>query len=220
EALREIGWQEHATFGPPFLEGGVTVFDLPASWATSHPAPFARRHRLRIGPKTEFAWPLAPGADGRPVDLRLFPSAERAGDFPAQLMDPGRTWAWAPAVHPGRGLLAGYAWRRADFPWVGNWEEHRDRESAPWGGRTEARGIEFGASPFAQGRDAMRALGSLRGTPVLTAIAKGARRDAVFYAFLAPVPAGCAGVDAVSVAHGVISVRLRGGPALSFSSIG
>ena len=44
---------------------------------------------------------------------------------------------------------------RADFPWVSLWEENRSRMFPPWNGQAITRGIEFGVSPFAEGRRAM-----------------------------------------------------------------
>ncbi len=166
-ASREIGWQEHPTFGPPFLEPGVTTFDASVAKAATYPVPFAARHRLAFG--KEFTWPMAPGADGKPVDLRVFGAGEPYGDFTAQLMDKA-DWCWFAGHHPKLGLACAYAWSFADYPWLGMWDEHLDRLTKPWSGRTEARGMEFGMSPYAMGRQAMRDLGSLFGTPVLMTI--------------------------------------------------
>lgn len=214
-----FGWQEHATFGPPFLAGDVTAFDMPAGWAVSYPETFAAAHRLRTGRDTAFTWPLAPGTSGPPVDLRVFPGGPPCGDFTAQLMDPGADWAWVTAVNPRLGLLAGYCWPRDEFPWVGLWDEHRDRMSPPWDGRTEARGIEFGLSPFPLGREAMRALGTLHGEEVLGSLPPGGRRSGTFFVYLAAVPPSCAGVERVTVEHEVIIARLRGGEELKLSCL-
>jgi hypothetical protein len=39
-------------------------------------------------------------------------------------------------VSPSSQLAFGYVWRRADFPWLGVWEENRSRTHAPWNGLT------------------------------------------------------------------------------------
>ncbi len=208
DAPREIGWQEHATFGPPFLEKGVTAFDLSAGRCLTNPEAFARRHRLPPG--REFTWPVAPGADGAPRDLRVFPADEASGDFTTQLMEPGRESAWLTAVNPRLKLLCGYLWKTADFPWTGNWEENLDRLQPPWSGRTLARGMEFGVSPFAQGREAMQKLGRLFGVPTLATLPGRGRRKAVFHAFLSPVPSTWTGTADVTLEHGVIRVRPAG----------
>lgn len=138
---------QHVTFGPPFLEKGVTVFDMPATRGHTFPGPFSDCMRLR--PDRAFRWPVAPGADGRPVNLRTLGGGDRpSSDFTTQLMDPRRTDSWFSALHPGRELMVGYAWKRSDYPWIGNWEESYGRRSAPWAGASLARGMEFANSPF------------------------------------------------------------------------
>jgi hypothetical protein len=211
---REIGWQEHATFGPPFLEKGETVFDASATAGRTNPATFARKQRLGVG--ADFTWPRVPRAAGGDVDLRLFPADEASGDFTTQLMDSARPTAWVTAVNPRLGLLCGYLWHRADFPWLGMWDENLDRLQHPWDGRTLARGMEFGLSPFPQGKEAMRTLGSLFGTPTLATLRAGETRRATWRVFLAPVPAGCAGVADVTGAPdaGPVTITLRGGVAV------
>lgn len=205
---REIGWQEHLTLGPPFLEKGITVCDMNAGRSLTNPETFARRHRLPPG--QEFTWPIATGLDGAPRDLRTFPADEYSGDFTAQLMDQSAEWAWLTAVNPRLKLLCGYLWKSADFPWIGNWEENFDRLQPPWSGRTLARGLEFGLSPFAQGKEAMQKLGRLFGVPTLGSIPARGRRKASWYVFLAPVPSTWTGTAAVTLEHGVIRVQPAG----------
>ena len=122
-------------------------------------------------------------------------------------------------MNPQLGLLCGYVWRRADFPWLGMWDEHRDRVAPPWGGRTVARGLEFGLSPFAHGKAAMQKLGSLFGVPVLGTLKAGETRKAAWRIFIAPVPAGCAGVQDVagSPDGGSLRVTLAGGSVMELA---
>jgi len=84
----------------------------------------------------------------------------------AHLVDQDRETAFFLAWHPKTQVLCGYAWRRADFPWISLWEENRSRTIPPWNGNTITRGVEFGVSPFAEGRRAMVDRGSLFDTPV------------------------------------------------------
>jgi len=204
---RDIGWQEHVTIGPGFLEKGVTLFDASATWGQVFPAEFSKRERLKRG--AEFEWPMAPGADGSAIDLRVYPKMENTSDFSAQLMDPKREWAWFTAVNPKQGLLFGYLWRRNDFPWLGNWEENHCRLTTPWNGRALTRGMEFGVSPFPISREAMRALGQVHGTPTLHHLPGKGKWNTRFYAFLAPVAPACEGVEAVSFEKGSIVICQR-----------
>lgn len=204
---RIFGWQEHATFGPPFIEQGVTIMDCGATKCRVDTGKFAAHHRLEQG--ADFDWPGAPAAGGGTVDLRVFPGPEKkCGDFTAQLMNPSREWAWFCLVNPRLGLLAGYLWRRSDFPWLGNWEENYDRTAKPWDSRTLTRGLEFGLSPFAHGRDPNAEMGSLFGVPTIGRLPSLGRMETEFYAFLSGVPEDCRGVSAVEFDGASIRVGL------------
>jgi hypothetical protein len=67
-------------------------------------------------------------------------------------MDPAKEHAYFVAFAPSCKLAFGYVWHRADFPWMGIWEENRSRTNTPWNGVTEARGLEFGVSPMPETR--------------------------------------------------------------------
>jgi hypothetical protein len=108
---------------------------------------------LRAG--ASFDWPAAPRIDGRAADLRTFGSAPTSSAYTAHLMDETRARAFFVAFSPSARLAFGYAWTRHDFPWLGIWEENRSRAAAPWCGKTIARGMEFGVSPFPETRRAM-----------------------------------------------------------------
>ena len=139
---RPIAWTEHVTLGPPFLEKGVTQIRAPGTKARS----LAGR---------DFDWPFKPRPDGGVEDLRVFTSAEASGGFDTVLMDPRHDRAFFFAFSPTSKLLFGYVWRRADFPWLGIWEENCSREHPPWNRRTLTRGLEFSASPFPESRRRM-----------------------------------------------------------------
>jgi hypothetical protein len=162
---RPIAYTQHVTLGPPFLEKGTTEFRMPATRAMTHPADFAgEAGYLAVG--AEFRWPEAPRKDGAgTVDLRRLQKVGASAAYTAQLVDPARDRAWFTAWSPVSRLLFGYEWRRADFPWIGIWEENHSRAAAPWQRRTLARGIEFGASPFPESRRGMVERGRTLGMP-------------------------------------------------------
>lgn len=155
---------QHVTMGPPFLEKGVTVFDMPATKCHTFPDEFGPRQRL--APNTAFAWPDGPGATGKPVDMRTIgKQARSSSDYSAQLMDTSRDDAWFAAVNPRLGLLLAYSWQRSDFPWVGNWEENYGRKEMPWSGKSLTRGMEFTNSPFPVGLKAAVSMGRFQRQP-------------------------------------------------------
>ena len=160
---RPIAWTQHATLGPPFLEKGATEFRASAARSQVLDGRFGDHDYLKSG--AVFDWPHAPGGDGGTADLRRYTAAPASSAYTAHLMDPDREQAFFVAFAPGAQLAFGYVWRRADFPWMGIWEENFSRASAPWNGATLARGMEFGVSPFPETRRAMIDRGRTFDTP-------------------------------------------------------
>jgi hypothetical protein len=78
--------------------------------------------------------------------------------------------------------LIAYVWKRADFPWLGVWEENRSRMHAPWNGRTITRGMEFGVSPFPETRREMVGRGAFFETPVFRWIGGRQKMSVEYYA--------------------------------------
>lgn len=161
---RPLGWTQHVTLGPPFLAPGRTRFDLPATRSKVYETDFAEgKGRMQIG--AEFDWPWCPVTKGEPIDLRVASGEPVSAGYTAHLLDPGREEAWFTAYNPDLEVEFGYRWRRADFPWLGIWEENHARGHPPWNGRTLTRGMEFGVSPMPESRRQMVERGSLFGVP-------------------------------------------------------
>jgi hypothetical protein len=150
---RPIAWTQHVTLGPPFLEKGVTQFRAPGTKARS------------LGADHDFEWPLKPNVGGGTEDMRVFTNAPASGGFDSVLMDPQRDQVFFFAFSPTVKLLFGYVWKRADFPWLGIWEENYSREHPPWNRRALTRGMEFGASPVPESRRKMIDRHSMFGVP-------------------------------------------------------
>jgi hypothetical protein len=146
---RPIAWTEHVTLGPPFLEKGATEFRAPATKSL-----------------------VLEEGNG---ELHRFTDAPVSGGFTTHLVDPARDTAFFVAWSPRSQVAFGYIWRRADFPWLGVWEENHSRKDAPWNGRTLTRGMEFGVSPVAETRRQMIERGNLFGVPAFRWIPARAR---------------------------------------------
>lgn len=189
---RPISWNEHVTFGPPFLECGTTVFDMPATRAEICPPGYSER--IFLQPDAEFDWPNAPGKDGSTCNLRTTPD-ECFGHYTAQLLDPNLEIAFISACNPRQHLLAVYAFCRSDFPWVGNWEERNNRRVAPWKGRTFCRGIEFSTTPFAIPRRETVDQGSLFGERTFRWLPAKGRVSVRYLILLFEVPEDFRGVS-------------------------
>ena len=94
--------------------------------------------------------------------------------------------------------MVAYVWRRADFPWVGIWEENRDRKELPWNGKSLTRGMEFSNTPFPSGLRKAVDRGRFQGQPTYRWLA-AREKIAYDYAILAcPVEASCKGVATIT----------------------
>ena len=214
---RPISWNEHVTFGPPFLEAGITWFDMPATRAEVCPASYSPRFSLQ--PDAEFTWPNAPTKERRRMNLRTMP-ALRFGHYTAQLLNPELEIAFIAACNPRLKLLVVYAFQRADFPWVGNWEERYNRTAAPWRGKTFCRGLEFSTTPFAIPRRQTIEQGPLFGEPTYRWLPAKSKAQVRFLILLVEVPEAFRGVARVSVGKRRIDVVESGvrGRALSVAA--
>jgi hypothetical protein len=174
---RPLAWTQHVTMGPPFLEAGITKLDMNAPQSMVFPGDFGQAQPYKPG--ALFAWPHAPNKDGSTTDLRIQSSAERSAGVTCHVVDPASEFGSFEAFHPPTRVLFGYQWKRADFPWISLWEENRSRTFPPWNGNAVTRGVEFGVSPFAEGRRAMVERGSLLGLPTYRWL--GARESATVH---------------------------------------
>jgi hypothetical protein len=170
---RPVGWTQHVTLGPPFLRKGVTQFRASATRSAVFPGPFGSADYLEHG--AEFDWPDAPRLDGERADLRRLTETDASSAYTAHLMDPGRDHACFVAFAPDLELAFGYVWRRADFPWMGIWEENSSRSQPPWNSVTLARGMEFGVSPFPETRREMIERNRMFGVPTFRWIPAASR---------------------------------------------
>ncbi|MBA2603146.1 MAG: hypothetical protein H0U94_06125 [Acidobacteria bacterium] len=160
---RAIGWTQHVTLGPPFLQKGETIFRASATRSRVHEGEFGTADYLVAG--ADFDWPLAPATRGGTVDLQRYPAGAVSSAYTAHLMDPRQDRAFFLAYSPAARLAFGYVWKRSDFPWLGIWEENGSRVQPPWNGQTLTRGMEFGVSPFPESRRQMVERGRLFESP-------------------------------------------------------
>jgi hypothetical protein len=160
---RPIGWTQHVTLGPPFLQKGLTEFRVSATRSKVFEQVFGAHADLATG--RVFDWPLAPRTDGGTSDLSRYTNATHSNAYTAHLMDQTREDAFFVAFAPAARLAFGYIWKRRDFPWLGIWQENHSRTHAPWNGETLTCGMEFGVSPMPESRRAMIDRGRLFDVP-------------------------------------------------------
>jgi hypothetical protein len=204
---RPISWNEHVTFGPPFVEAGITIFDMPAIHAKTCPASYSTRPLIKTD--TEFDWPNAPLKRGGELDLRTVPSA-KFEHYTAQLLDPKLELGFVAACNPRVGLLVIYLFRRADFPWVGNWVESFHQQHAPWNGKTFCRGLEFSTTPFAIPRRETVEQNRMFGESVYRWLPAKSKVSVRYMILLFRVPHDFRGVESVSIGGGKATVVAAG----------
>jgi len=179
---RPSAWTQHVTLGPPFLVPGSTQFRAPATRSKVYETDFmGGKGYQNIG--AEFDWPYVPSGAGT-ADLRVMRAAAPSGGYTTHLMDPQREQAYFLAWTPETRVLAGYVWKRSDFPWLGIWEENRARTHAPWNGQAVTRGMEFGVSPMPETRRQMIERGSLFGERTYRWIPARSRVEVRYRAFV------------------------------------
>jgi hypothetical protein len=180
-------WTQHVTLAPPFLSPRWSYVVMPATQGRTDPSGYDEG-RAMLASGRNFLWPSAPGVDGGVVDLsRPFPK-RGLGFVAALLLDPKRQIEFVAAVNTQHRLMIGYCFRRADFPWCAVWDENRAIAAPPWNKKTQAHGLEFGASPLPILRCDAFALGPLFGTPTLAHIPARGRKTVCYLAFLAHLP--------------------------------
>jgi hypothetical protein len=182
---RPVAWTQHVTLGPPFVERGRTEFRASATRSRVFEGDFGSKDAYQK-PSVDFDWPNVPRIDGGHADLRVYNSAPSSAGFTTHLMDPHREHAYFTAFSPSSKLAFGYVWTRADFPWLGIWEENHSRTTPPWNGKTLTRGMEFGASPMPESRRKMIERGSLFGVPGFRWIPAKSTVRVRYWAMLAP----------------------------------
>jgi hypothetical protein len=183
-ADRPVGWTQHVTMGPPFLERGVTEFRVSADRSLVFPGTFGPADYLEAG--AEFQWPQAPRRGGGMADMRVYTDAPSSSAYSAHRMSVGSEQAFFVAFSPRSRLAFGYTWRRRDFPWLGMWEENHARPNAPWNGQALTCGMEFGVSPIPESRRDMIERGRLFETPTFRWIPARAAVEVEYCATLRP----------------------------------
>ena len=120
---------QHATLGGAFLDENVIV---------NSNAGAGFNQSLTSGSLSvfEYRWPQA-YADSLRNTIDLTRSNHPGGYVSTHVID-GET-GWAIAANPGKGLLIGYVWKTADYPWLHVWHGMKD-------GRLWAKGLEFGTT--------------------------------------------------------------------------
>ncbi|MGH9396110.1 MAG: hypothetical protein ACRD18_04590 [Terriglobia bacterium] len=181
-------WTQHVTLGPPFLNLQDSRVFISATRGRTFPHGYEGRELLQSS--RNFRWPEAPGTRGKGINLTRPFLHPGLGFIATALMDPRRDAQFVAAINHRHGLVVGYCFSRTDFPWTAIWEENKARSAAPWKRRCQARGLEFGSSPFPVGRREAFTNGPLFGAPHFTTVPALGQKTIQYFSFLAHVPRG------------------------------
>ncbi len=200
---RPVCWAEHATIGSPFLEPGVTVVDMSARRAkTRQHSPKPGPMPFRLASFKDFTWPMAPGINGKKIDVRAAPNPPNSGDHTTCLMDPDRKFVFVTALHPGKHLLLGYVFKPEEYPWTQNWENYPSNLKM-------ARGLEFSTQPFDVPRREAIQTNTMFDTPVYRWLSAKSKIESRFLLFYVKTPEGFQKVDDVRFEGGKLVIEDR-----------
>jgi hypothetical protein len=211
-------WVQHVTFGLPLLASGESRIALSGSRA--HTWPHGYEGKPMLADTRDFEWPHAPGLDGTMCDISDPFAKPGKGFVAAVLADTRRDAAYIAVLNWRLGIVAGYCFRRQDFPWIAVWEENCARTGPPWNGHTRARGLEFGTTPMPLGKAEAFASGPLFGTPTFRRIPAHSEVSASYVAFVAAVPQSWRNINDVQPRHDALIVADPQGQQVRVSAAG
>jgi hypothetical protein len=221
DAPREIQWQQHATFGAPLIDAKSS--SIAASVGKGRTWPLGYDGPSLLPSDVAFDWPYvntqADGNGGR-RDLRRPFTPPNGGYVVAVQQTPGREVGFVSALNWELGLVFGYCFRSADFPWLAVWHENRAREYAPWNGKTQALGLEFGATPLPVGKEEMARLRSNFEGPIDRTVPPHRTVGASWLMFLANAPKTWREVQDVIVERDRITLHEASGEKASIGARG
>ena len=200
---RTANWGEHPYLFPPFLEAEKTVVDMSGTRARTRSYPGrSGGPRMPFQQAQDFAWPMAPGADGKAMDLRTAPANTSLMGHTTTLMEPTRPLAYITVLNTAKRYLLGYVFHREEYPWVQNFMSYN---TTGWSGR----GLEFATQPFDLPRREMVELNRMFDTPVYRWLPAKSKIASRFLMFYVRSPEGMSRVDDVRLENGKIIVEDR-----------
>lgn len=157
----------------------------------------------RLADGVDFTWPMAPGADGEPVDMTTFPANLPQTDLTATLLDPTRSLEWVATINTEQGLIYGYLFRREDYPWIQMWGSYPSIDGL-------VKGMEFGTQPYDVNKSTVLDAGPLFGTPTSRWLRAKGKLETHFLFYYARIPDGLKKVDDVRLENQQIVIEDHG----------
>ena len=202
---RPISWAEHVTIGPPFLEPGKVIVDMPATRCrvrAEKPGPIPGR----LKPLEDFTWPMAPLRKGGTANLLSVPE-ETALDLASCQIDPARDYGYVTALRRDKRLLFGYVFHRQEFPWIMSWMNYTGNAQA-------ARGIEFATQPFDVSHRETVDAHEMFGTPTYRWLPAKSKMRTRFLLFYTRTPDDFSAVADIELEKGQLRIKSKTGQAI------
>ncbi|HZO92025.1 MAG TPA: DUF4432 family protein [Chthonomonadaceae bacterium] len=182
---------QHPTIGPPFLDEH-TVVDANARRGFMQSSPLPNPEEPAV------YWPEA-RQDGQPVNMRYLTNDANPSVVSYTIDE---EYGWVAACNPSRGLLIGYLWKSAEYPWFSAW---RNVEK----GKPAARGLEFGTTGLHQPFSVLVAKGRIFGRSLYEYLDAGETTSKTFACFLFKIPRDYRGVDRLTYTGGRLILHER-----------
>ena len=184
---------QHPSIGGDFLDDTVIV-DSNAwkGYANGNPKPMYEEPAIY--------WPYLV-KDDRLTDLRKLVDGD-SGGVENFVCKKDVITGWMTACNPGKGLLIGYVWDTADYPWIRHWRHIED-------GKPLARGLEFGTTPLPFSFGDILEKGSIFDTPIIVFLDSQESITKSYTVFLLTIPSDFTGVDTIEMNENSITVTER-----------
>lgn len=186
---------QHATIGGAFLNPS-TLIDCNADEG------FDQRVNPEKLDSAAFTWPDGKLPDG-PADLRTV--NDDRGYVTTHIFSADKKLGWITATDPTNGLLMGYVWYTAEYPWVNVWHWKKD-------GKPHAHGLEFGTCGLGKPyKLLLEKRVSFRGKNMFDYIDAGETQTKRYMAFMLAIPTDFKGVADIKLDGKVMLIKERGG---------
>ena len=186
---------QHSTYAPPFLDESVLA-------DTNVKKGFTQLGRMPTPEEPVVYWPKTV-FEGRLFDFRRLIDDIGPGVV-SYVFDDDVRYGWATACNPPKGLLIGYIWDTAEYPWLNFWYQVED-------GKPAARGIEFGTTGLHQPFKILLKKNMIFGRPLYEYIDAEESIVKSYTMFLALIPTDYRGVADIGFGDGVITLKEHGG---------
>ncbi len=191
---RPFAWCEHVTMGPPFVESGFSRFD----------APLGKGLVTGNFDGPNLIWPeglnLVP--ELQRFDLAVFSGIRHKNLVNSFLVNPSRDWGFFTAFHARFGLLFGYLFPRAEFPWLNVWDNNDEQ--------LQARGMEFSNTPHHGTMKMLISSPEVLGVPAYEWLDARSCISKRFITFLYPIASDFRGTAEIRILKDVLEIAEQG----------